>query len=706
MRKVAILLLLMMVSSLHAQFKTNYNLSRLSQPDFTVTERNNDGSIKSVRYAPTDPNIPASANEFFKNTLKKRDADDFILDRSKDTDYGMYFERYQQYYQGVLVDDGHYNFRFKNSRMKVVTGHYVNVDGINPVPSITKAEAINLYASYFGIEKRDTIGSYVALIIKEVPNADKKDFNVVLTYRVFLQTPQTKDGYVGYFDAHTGKLLYKEDAFVDISATGQFYTYYNRNNNDTPKYGITEYSNNVYSLEDYTRGNGIKTGTYNGQPYFFSDTDNIWTRQEMGSFNLALDVHWTMQQIYDLMNSLYNHNSYNGAGCYIISTIDTINGAGYNNGFDNFIFGNASGSTIHDPFASVDIIGHEFGHAISYKTSNIQTNQSETLAIHEGLADIWGIIFEKHITPNADYWKTGEQIMLNGNSCIRNFQNPGDVNASSQIATTYNCGAFNSSDPHIVGGILPYWFYLLVNGGYGTNELNRSYQLVPVGFDLAENLFIHTALGVYLEGSTSFEDVMYSFIDSAYDMGNDFLAEQVRNAWYAVGVGPEPSHIYCLSYAPGSATYYVYGNSNCTVSWSFTKTYGSMPSLVPNYSNYSCTVNTSSSFTGFLHATIYSGVQTATYSLYISGAASPSSNGNDVLQVIPVDETHFQLSLDGEFGNGHIKVYDATSLQQKINEKFENGHYVLDTSSWKHGLYIIEATIGDKIYTRKLNIKK
>ena len=104
MRKIAILLLLMMVSALHAQFKTNYNLSRLSQPDFTVTERNNDGSIKSVRYAPTDPNIPASANEFFKNTLKKRDADDFILDRSKDTDYGMHFERYQQYYQGVLVD--------------------------------------------------------------------------------------------------------------------------------------------------------------------------------------------------------------------------------------------------------------------------------------------------------------------------------------------------------------------------------------------------------------------------------------------------------------------------------------------------------------------------------------------------------------------------------------------------------------------------
>lgn len=701
MRKVAILLLLMMVSALHAQFKTNYNLSRLSQPDFTVTERNNDGSIKSVRYAPTDPNIPASANEFFMNTLKKRDADDFILDRSKDTDYGMYFERYQQYYQGVLVDDGHYNFRFKNDRMKVVTGHYVNVDGINPIPSITKEEAINLYATSFGIEKRDTMESYVDLMIKEIPSVDKKESVTALTYKVFLQTIKLEGKYVGYIDAHTGNLLYKEQAFY--SDNGQFYTYYNRNVNDTPKVGITSYSNNQYLLRDVIHWDSILTYKHDFiNPFeLFTDNDNIWTRDELGVYNIALDVHWTMGKIWDTMISVFHHFSYDGQGHQVKSfAADPLSDAYFLGLSDTFVFGCSSNSTVFDPFASVDIIGHEYGHAISIRTSHI----GQYDALHEGLADIWGIIFEKRITPDADYWKHGEQIMLNGNSCIRNFQNPGDMNASSQIATTYNCGAFYSTDPHIVGGILPYWFYLLVNGGSGTNGNNCSYQLIPVGFDLAEQLFTRTAFGTYLEDCASFEDVMYAFIDSANDMDNDFLAEQVRNVWYAVGVGPEPSHIYCLSYAPGSATYYVYGNSNCTVSWSFTKTYGSMPSLVPNYSNYSCTVNTSSSFTGFLHATIYSGVQTATYSLYISGATSPSSNGNDVLQLIPIDETHYQLSLDGECGKGLIKVYDATSLQQRINDKLENGRYVLDTSSWKHGLYIIETTIGNKKYTKKLDI--
>lgn len=141
----------------NAQSKTNGALPSLSQSDFTVVERNNDGTIKSVRYAATDNDVPANANEFFSSTLKNRDVDDFVLDISNDADYGMHFECYQQYYQGVRVDDGFYNFRFKNGRMKGVKGHYVNVKDINPVPSITEKEAVDLYATYFGIETSDTI---------------------------------------------------------------------------------------------------------------------------------------------------------------------------------------------------------------------------------------------------------------------------------------------------------------------------------------------------------------------------------------------------------------------------------------------------------------------------------------------------------------------------------------------------------------------
>lgn len=410
-RIVTAISLCALVLSASAQQKADFALPSLSQSDYTVVERNSDGTIKSVRYALTDDNIPADANEFFTTTLKNRDVDDFVLDRSDDTDYGMHFERYQQYYRGVKVDNGYYNFRFKNGKMKGVKGHYVNVTGINPIPSITEKEAINLYALYFGIEKSDVKKTYVDLLIMDIPNAEGGKYEAFLVYKVFLFT-DNKNRYVGIFDAHTGKLLFKEDAFVDYSALGQFFTYYNRGANDSPKSANTDFSNNMYYLKDFIRGNGILTGTYNGQPIYFSDNDNIWERDEMEPYEIALDVHWTMEQIYDLMHSSYNWNSYDGHNHQISSIIDTSDNAQYSSIMDSFFFGNASGSTITDQLGSVDIIGHEFGHAILFNSTNITSNQSG--AIHEGLADIWGILFEKHITPSAAYWKTGEQTMRNG----------------------------------------------------------------------------------------------------------------------------------------------------------------------------------------------------------------------------------------------------------------------------------------------------
>lgn len=688
------------VLSVSAQIITDYALPSLSQSDFTVVERNSDGTIKSVRYAATDDKIPANANEFFSTTLKKRDADDFVLDRSQKSDYGMTYERYQQYYQGVIVDGGYYNFRFRNGRMKVAKGHYVNVTGINPVPSIKENEAINLYVSYFGIEISDTIGSYLGLMIKEIPNVGRKESEVALTYKVFLRTPTIEGSYIGYIDAHTGELLYKEDAYANYSTTGQFYTYYNSSTN--PKSGNTYYSNNKYYLKDCTHVGNIETYVYIGNGLnIATDNDNIWTQNEMGDLNIALDVHWTMGKIWETMVSVFHYNGYNGSAPKVKSAVYSINNANYSNSDSTFVFG-CSSNTITGPHASVDIIGHEYGHAILCKSTLIGSNS----AINEGLADIWGIIFEKHITPNANYWKSGEQIMINGESCMRNFQNPNDATAHTQISSTYGCGLYNSSDPHIKGGLFPYWFYLLVNGGSGVNGYNNSYQLIPVGFDLAEALFAKATLyGGYLEGCTTFQEVGLGLLDAALDMNNSFLVEQVKNALYAVGLYTEPEHIYLQSYGASSATYYVYGNSNCSVNWSFSKTSGATPSLIPNSSNYSCTLYSSSSFGGILYATINSGGCTATYSKSIYFAAAPSSVGNATMQVVPIDGTHYQISLDGENESGYLKVYDASNLQIKTRGKLINENYVLDTSSWRRGLYIIEVMIGNKTYTTKVTVR-
>lgn len=701
-RIVTAISLCALVLSASAQLQSDNALPSLSQSDYTIVERNNDGTIKSVRYALTDNNIPATASEFFSTTLKKRDADDFVLDRSDDTDNGMHFECYQQYYQGVPVDDGFYNFRFKNGRMKGVKGHYVSVTDVNHVPSITEKEAVDIYANSFGIKKENVIRSYVKLMIKEIPNADSQGSLTALVYKVFLYAASASNEYVGYIDAHSGMLLYKENAAVSSSAGGHFYTYYNSSSN--PKFGITEYANNIYTLTDNYRVNGINTikDNQNGTTSPFTDSNNIWEQSELWGYGIALDVHWTMEQIGDLMYGTFGHNSYDNGNHSILSIINTESRGKFYPTGDIFTFGIASGSTKYGPFGSVDIIGHEYGHAILYKSSGFNSSGDTKAAIHEGLADIWAIIIEKHITPSANYWKLGEQIMINGSSCIRNFQSPNDATAYTQISSTYGCGLFNSTDPHIKGGLLPHWFYLLVKGGSGTNELNNSYQILPLGFDLAEQLIYKTtSVSGYLQGCTSFYDVASAFIDAAEDNYNDFTVEQVRNAFYAVGLSYEPQHIYMQS----ANTYYVNANSSSYVNWSYTSSYGSLPTLVPNSSNHSCTVNASSGFGGYLNVYIsYSG-SSVSYSRYITGPSSPSSSGDDVMQVVPLDGSHYQISVGSGYENASVRVYDATSLQIKATDRQVNENCVFDTSSWKRGLYIVETTIGNKTYTTKLVVR-
>ena len=85
MKKTVLLISLCILAFFaNAQSKTNGALPSLSQSDFTVIERNSEGSIKSVRYAVTDNNIPETADEFFTGTLKKRSTDDFVMDRSSE----------------------------------------------------------------------------------------------------------------------------------------------------------------------------------------------------------------------------------------------------------------------------------------------------------------------------------------------------------------------------------------------------------------------------------------------------------------------------------------------------------------------------------------------------------------------------------------------------------------------------------------------
>ncbi len=700
------------------------NISHYEQIGLSMQKTDANGRIKFARFSSNEKSIPQNAEDFFTNYLNKELNDTFVQNRFKKSKNGMSFERYQQYYRGVQVKEGHYNFRIQNGRMKIASGHYVDVTGINPIPSITEEDAINQYVSYLEIEKEAIRESSTSLLIKEIPKQPKSREieRIALVYQVLIKRVDGRHVDVGYIDAHDGQLLFQVDGRYYSSANGYFYTHYNRNNNDTPKRGITEYDSGKFTLWDKTRGNGIRT--LKNHPLYpdFEDYDNIWTRSELGVDNYALDVHWTLEQIYDWLSVFFDYDSYDGSSGYIEAILDSYASSSFDQYENNFTFGYDSTSSF-GPFASIDIVGHEFGHAILHHTTGWSSGDGLQRILHEGFADIWGIIFEAHINPSADIWKAGEEITLTL-SCINDFQYPENPTAYLQMLSTYYSDInYYNLDEHIPSGFFSHWFYLLSQGGSGINGKGDSYNVLPVSVDVAEQLIAYTTLTTaYLEDCECFEDVCSAFFDAAVDMGDWYLADQVDNAWYAVGLIDEPPHIYVLNWL-NPPLYYVNLDIDHTVRWSFTNTgLTPSPTLAVNNADNSCRIYSNYAYNGILNASIsFWGDSTpiVTYSKEVSGGPAYLPIGS--LSISSLDISHYLITLPNNDKNNHlyennqdlssdenknlIKIYNVSNQQLKAIKEVEDERFVLDTSSWESGLYIIQYVSKSGMYSAKIMVR-
>ena len=491
-----------------------------AQDECSMVRKDTSGRIKYVKYSLADKKIksPETAKDFFRELLKVNSSDEFRQTKTNNFIPNVRFERYQQFYKGIKVADAHYTFEYKDGIMRKAHGNYISVADMDTTPKLSMDEAKNIYASSFNINIRDTTYSSVELLIKEFP--EKKWLGLV--YKVFMATPKMMNADIAYIDAQTGEILSKETSFYTYS-TGTFHTFYHGIKN-----GVTEWdsNNSCYKLYESLRGYGIHTQMYSGGYYYeITDNDNTWTVNEIQFYNgnMAYDVHWTMEQIYEALINSYGQNSYDGSGGIIQSSCTSSVDTQYSPANNRFYFNNAYSYQGMGPMASVDVIGHEFGHSILHWTTGWNSvNTYEKLALHEGFADIWGIIMEYLITPYADIWKTGEELWTGTYSCERNFANPSDANAHTQISSTYNINAI-ISDPHLGGGIAPYWFYLLVNSA-------NLYD--------AQLLVAYAILHPCLEDCVSFSEVREELIDVALNyMNSSTLATKVADAWDAVGVG-------------------------------------------------------------------------------------------------------------------------------------------------------------------------
>ncbi len=299
---------------------------------------------------------------------------------------------------------------------------------------------------------------------------------------------------------------------------------------------------NVQTL-DLFGGNQYTLG--NAQDFIDPNANNIWTASEFinPENQAALDLHWGIETVLDYWRTQRARNSFDGNGLRVITYANF--GFGQNNAF--WFGGNLKVMAFGDggtwlPVTSLDVVAHEFGHGVNEFESGLGQSH-EGGALNEGLSDIWAAVIEHWAAPEKDHWVLGEDIT----SSVRVLNNPkAKYQPNTYLGeywfnTSAGCNPSGDNDwcgVHINSSVLAYWFYLLSDGGAGTNDNGSCYNVTPIGISTAANI-VYRAQSYYIFSSSLYPDIRNAMIQAASDIhgSQSVHVSSVTNAWYAVGIG-------------------------------------------------------------------------------------------------------------------------------------------------------------------------
>ncbi len=327
-----------------------------------------------------------------------------------------------------------------------------------------------------------------------------------------------------------------------------------------------------------------------GGSYTITSTSGNWTTTgNSGNYvvnnnNPALDVHWGIEKTYDFYLNVFNRNSFDGNGGLLkqyLNVPKTISSTMPNNAYAMGIpynimaYGFGDGISMN-PVVGLDVAGHEFTHLVVNNNGNGGlVYQGESGALNESFADIFGTSIEFYSGINPD-WLIGEDVMVQ-EPFLRSMSNPN----ATQNPDTYN-GLhwtnpnniqFDNGGVHINSGVQNFWFYLLSQGGSGTNDLNNLYTVTGIGINKARQI-AYRNLVTYLSPNATYMDSFYGSLQAAQELygANSTEFNAVRQAWYAVGIGNDPNS-FCSgttsltalsgTFTDGSGSSNYGNNSNC-----------------------------------------------------------------------------------------------------------------------------------------------
>ena len=344
---------------------------------------------------------------------------------------------------------------------------------------------------------------------------------------VYAHVPLSRAYY--FVDAKSGKVLGKNDIINTSDAPGTANTYWSGTQNIH-----SDLNGGSYRLRDLTKGNGIITlhgeSGKRGQDY----TSNSANWNLTGQDQAAMDAHFGVSSTYNFYFKVFHRNSYDNNGTALTSYvndptyIDNAFWDGSSMNFNKRSTGEAGGVT------GIDVTGHELTHGVTQTTSQLVYSK-ESGAMNESISDIMGKNVQFYTKHNDINWQLSNDM----NWIIRDMSNPKLEHQPNTYKGQYWVTSIFSDNGgvHTNSGIGNYMYYLLVEGGSGTNDNGNSYTVKAIGAKAA--FIIYRTETVYLFPSAVYSDWRTACINAATDLygATSQAVKSVEDAFYAIGIG-------------------------------------------------------------------------------------------------------------------------------------------------------------------------
>jgi len=485
-------------------------------------------------------------------------ADELRLIRAQEDELGFTHYRYRQFRRGIKIEATQVLLHERDRQLVSLNGKWVTgEDQAATSPALAAEEAVRRAMESVGAERYLWEDARAEQMLKRVtgdPNATAfpqaelvlidptlsfDASQLKLAYKVEVSALQPLSQQMLYIDAVDGSILLMLNDLHTHNTPGQANTLYS----GTQTITTDSLAVNSFRLRETTRGRGIETFNLQGRRNYdgavdFFDEDNHWNAEDGTQNGAAGDAHWGAAMTFDYFANFHNYIGIDGAGMPLINYLNYD--TDYGNAFWNgrwATFGDGDGNTFGSSLATIDIVAHEFVHGITDKTADL-IYRNESGALNESFSDIFGAVVEFYATPDLADWYIGEDATVDDDG-IRSMNDPKSANdPDTYLGQYWFTGEGDNGGVHTNSGVQNYWFYLLTEGGAGTNDLGSEYTVSGLGLEAAGAIAFRN-LRFYLAEASEHADARRGALRAAEDLFGECSTElaQTANAWHAVGVG-------------------------------------------------------------------------------------------------------------------------------------------------------------------------